>query len=381
MSNKRDKFLEFEGSNYLRQRLVLATLTQRAIKINKIRSGDDDPGLHEAEAGFIRLIDKLTNGSRIEVNETGTSLTYQPGSLLGGRIEHQCSLSRGVGYWLEPILPLAMFCKDPLNLSLSGVTNHPMDPSPDMIKNSCLSVMKRFVLEDDGLELTVKKRGAVPGGGGLVLFKCPIKRTLRPIKYIEQGKIKRIRGLAWAVRVSPSVVNRMVEVAKGLMLKFLPDVFITTDHATGAKNNVGNSPGFGITLTAETTNGIMLSAECCNANLPDQRVVPEDVAKKAAHLLMEEIFRGGCCDSLSQSLTVVMMSLTPPDVSKNVSGPLSPYTVSCLRHLKDFTDITFKLDTYKDETLDHDEDLRLGTDKVMLTCVGLGYSNLNKKTA
>ena len=30
----------------------------------------------------------------------------------------------------------------------------------------------------------------------------------------DQGKIKRVRGVAWAVRVSPSVVNRMVEVAK-----------------------------------------------------------------------------------------------------------------------------------------------------------------------
>ena len=49
------------------------------------RARDDDPGLHEAEAGFIRLLDKLTNGSKIEVNETGTSLSYQPGSLLGGK--------------------------------------------------------------------------------------------------------------------------------------------------------------------------------------------------------------------------------------------------------------------------------------------------------
>ena len=39
-----------------------------------------------------------------------------------------------VGYWLEPVLALAPFCKDPLHLSLSGVTHHPLDPSPDMLK-------------------------------------------------------------------------------------------------------------------------------------------------------------------------------------------------------------------------------------------------------
>ena len=92
-----------------------------------------------------------------------------------------------------------------------------------------------------------------------LLFRCPVKKALRPVQVTDQGKIKRIRGVAWAVRVSPSVVNRVVEVAKGLLLQFLPDIYIHTDHVTGA--NSGKSPGFGLTLTAETTTGVMLTAE------------------------------------------------------------------------------------------------------------------------
>ena len=87
------------------------------------------------------------------------------------------------------------------------------------------------------------------------------------------------------------------------MLQFLPDIYIYTDHVTGA--NSGKSPGFGLSLTAETTTGATLTAEYCNGHV--SRAVPEDVAEKAAHLLMEEIFRGGCADSLSQSLTVILM--------------------------------------------------------------------------
>ena len=33
--------------------------------IAMVRARHDDPGLHEAEAGFIRLLDKLTNGSKV----------------------------------------------------------------------------------------------------------------------------------------------------------------------------------------------------------------------------------------------------------------------------------------------------------------------------
>jgi hypothetical protein len=65
------KILKYEGCNFFRQRLVLATLSSRPVQISEIRSDADEPGLREFEAGFIRLLDKLTNGSTIQVNETG----------------------------------------------------------------------------------------------------------------------------------------------------------------------------------------------------------------------------------------------------------------------------------------------------------------------
>ena len=92
-----------------------------------------------------------------------------------------------------------------------------------------------------------------------VMFKCPVRKSVRPVQVVEQGKIKRVRGVAWAVRVSPAVANRLVETAKGELLRFLPDVYIYTDHWAGAR--AGNSPGFGLTLTAETTTGCFLTAE------------------------------------------------------------------------------------------------------------------------
>jgi len=374
----KNRFQEYKGSNFLRQRLVLATITGKGVRISNIRTRDDDPGLQEAEAGFVRLLDKMTNGSKIEVNETGTRLTYEPGVLIGGRIEHQCSLLRGVGYWLEPILALAPFCKNPLHLILTGVTNNQIDPSPDLIKASCLPVLRKFLLDDTGLELIVNKRGAAPKGGGQITFKCPVKKSSRPVQVQDQGKIKRIRGVAWGVRVSPSVANRVVEVAKGKLLQFLPDIYIHTDHMTGSKS--GNSPGFGLVLTAETTTGSFLSAEVCSNPAGSELgpTVPEELGVKGAQLLMEEIFRGGCADSLSQSLAVVMMGLGPPDVSKFVVGPLSPYTVQCLRHIRDMMDLTFKLETFVGA--DEDENLKLGADKVIMTCVGVGFTNLSKRT-
>lgn len=272
--------LEFEGSNFLRSRLVMATLSGKSVKIRAIRSRDQNPGLREFEASFVRLMDKMTNGSRIEVSETGTTLFYQPGLLIGGKLEHDCNPDRGIGYYLEPLMYLGPFCKHPLNVTLKGVTNNQTDPSPDLLRGSNMPVLKSYFLIDEGLELKVQKRGAAPEGGGQVVFKCPLRRGLKAMQLLEQGKIKRIRGTAWAARVSPAMSNRMVESAKGLLLKFIPDVYIYTDNYKGAAS--GKSAGFGLILTAETTTGATLSAEVTSNPKGAAITVPEDLGLECA---------------------------------------------------------------------------------------------------
>ena len=78
---------------------------------------------------------------------------------------------------------------------------------------------------------------------------------------------------------------------------------------------------------AETTTGACLSAEGVSnpAGSEDGPVLPEDLGKNVAQSLLEEIYRGGCVDSCAQSLAFTLMALGPPDVSKILTGPLTPH--------------------------------------------------------
>lgn len=72
--------LRFKGSNYLRLRLVLSCLTGRPVRIEEIRADDEAPGLHAFEASLLRLVEKVSNGCVVEINETGATsyvLCYQ----------------------------------------------------------------------------------------------------------------------------------------------------------------------------------------------------------------------------------------------------------------------------------------------------------------
>ena len=38
-----------------------------------------------------------------------------------------------------------------------------------------------------------------PGGGGEVLFSCPVVRRLKPVQLTSDGKVKRVRGVAYPI--------------------------------------------------------------------------------------------------------------------------------------------------------------------------------------
>ena len=94
-------------------RLLLSTLTHRSICIDNIRNYDDNPGLKDYELSFLKIMDKLTNGSLIEINETGTKIRYKPGTLVGASdiLYFKCPTSRSMVYWIEPLLILLLFSK------------------------------------------------------------------------------------------------------------------------------------------------------------------------------------------------------------------------------------------------------------------------------
>lgn len=94
--------LKFHGSNFLKQRLVLSILSGKSVHIVNIRSEDDEPGLRGYEVSLIRLFDKVSNGSDININKSGTAVMFKPGILHGGIIHHDCNLERGIGMYGGP---------------------------------------------------------------------------------------------------------------------------------------------------------------------------------------------------------------------------------------------------------------------------------------
>lgn len=386
-SSSSSSLLRFDdGAVQFRQRIVVSLLSHRPLLIRNIRSHDlQHPGLKDYEASFLRLIDGITNGTKMEINATGTQLKFHPGTLLGGDdYTHQCPDSRSIGWFLEGVLPLGPFGKESLSVTFTGLTDGccETDPSPDYWQRSALPLLAHFGIggidNDDDMTPIIKvlHRAAAPVSEhkGKVIFHCPMIRSqLQSINLVDVGKIKRIRGNATSCKiVSSSMAARVAYAAKGVFHKLLPDVWIHTDVHTPKRHQCGPSPGMSLVVSSESTTGVILAAECCldhsKAGTGDRAAIelPEDLGQRGACLLLEEIRRGGCIDTSLQSLAFLWMALTPEDVSRIRVGTLSQYSMESLRLIKRAFDVEFKV------TPD------METKTVLLSCLGTGYRNMAK---
>ena len=158
--NFQGKTLEFHDEHAnLRQLLLLSCLSGRPFILKGIRGEDENPGLRSYEVNLLKLIEKMTNGTEININKTGTKLIFKPGIIdcfEGLLIEHKCDLARSVTYYLEVACLLGIFGKTTLNMELEGNTIDEIDQTVDSFKSSLTHLLTQFGA-DNSLKIQVKK--------------------------------------------------------------------------------------------------------------------------------------------------------------------------------------------------------------------------------
>lgn len=95
---------------------------------------------------------------------------------------------------------------------------------------------------------------------------------------------------------------------------------------------------------------------------------PEELGESTAKELLHVLLGGGCVDTANQAFMLLYMTLTSEDVSTIKTGKLSHYTIEYLRNVKEFFGVTFKISSNTEEG------------SVTLTCQGVGFKNLAKRT-
>lgn len=405
MSAPKPEFLKFTGHKSFTQRLVLATLTGRPIHISKIRpNSPTNPGLAPHEVSFLRLLEAVTNGSSMQISYTGTTITYHPGLITGvvpgfgavdDTIKHHlpATCTRGVTYFLLPLCLLAPFSKSHMNVRFEGpgvITSatETGDLSVDSFRTAILPLYNLFGIPAARIELRVLQRSCAgphgSGGAGIVELRFASQVRLPKTLHLNRspGRIKRIRGVAYATGVSASNNARMIHSAREVLNPIISDIHIAAQYdqaplvpdaaeKSGSKKRMGI--GFGLSLVAESSAvGVLFSADVVVP--PKGGILPEDVGKRCAYQLLECISSGGCVTGAAVGTVLTLMAMGSEDVGRlrlgrNVVG--TEEVIGLARDLKKFGASSWGLrDAEDDETAD-----------VIVSVKGTGVGNVGRKIA
>lgn len=334
---------------------------------------------------------------------TGTTVVYRPGLITGsveglgahgGVIRHElgkdCSV-RGVSWWLIPLCILAPFSKGKVNIVIHGegcVTGCTPsgDVSVDTVRTAILPLYKSFGI-DRNIELRVLKRSCAPqagknAGGEVQLVFGHQVRLPKTLHLMNPGRVKKIRGVAYAIGVSGSNNARVIDAARGVLNKFVPDTYIYSDVSnaplvpTNEKNNPGakkkGAVGFGLSLVAESSTNCLHSADV--ASPPSGGTPPEEIGKQAAYQLLEVISQGGCVSRIASQTVLCLMAMGSEDVGRLTLGREvvgSEDIIQLGRDLREFGGSGWGL---RDAGSEREEEL-------VVSVVGRGVGNVGRKVA
>ncbi|KAF1912467.1 RNA 3'-terminal phosphate cyclase/enolpyruvate transferase [Ampelomyces quisqualis] len=397
--------VQFTGHRHLTSRLLLATLTGKPVRISHIRSTSTSPGLTRHETNFIRLLDAVTNGSQIQFSMTGTTLVYRPGLITGsaeglgassGVIRHEIPREcarRGVSWWLVPLCILSPFSKGNVNVIFHGegcvTSSTPSgDISADTVRTAILPLYKSFGIERN-MELRILKRSCPPpqgksaGGEVQLVFNHQV-RLPKTLHLLNAGRVKKIRGVAYCIQVPKSSNERMIHEARRILNKFVPDTYIfsdaspaplvpTTPSKARGTSKVKAAVGFGLSLVAESSTGVMYSADASSP--PDGGVPPDEIGRQCAYQLLEKIAHAGCVENIAAPTMLMLMAMGSEDVGRLALGRhvlASEEVIQLARDSKAFGGSAWGF---------RDKGGEDQTGEVVVSVVGRGVGNVGRKVA
>ncbi|CAL5343355.1 unnamed protein product [Camellia sinensis] len=261
------------------------------------------------------------------------------------------------------------------------ITNDSKDPSVDTFRSTTLPILKHFGVPSEGLDLKIECRGALPHGGGEVFLSVPtVGSSLTvTVAWTDEGMVKRLGELLFQQECLLSLrIPLYMQLEEFLIACFRMSTYLLIIKLELKLESM--SPGYGISLVAETTIGCFISADTAvsyargdeEGEIEDEEkkelMPPVDVGEQIAPILLGKIERG-VVDSTHQGLLFILCALCPQDVSKVRVGKLSPYGIETPRNIRDFLGVKFVIKP----------DPSTGT--VILKCVGCGLTNLSRKAS
>jgi len=182
------------GGQILRTGLSMSLVTGKPFRIERIRAGRKRPGLRRQHLTAVHAAAEIGR-AKIEGAAIGSQqLGFIPGRIRPGRYRFAVGSPGSATLVFQTVLPPLLCGAGPSRLELEGGTHNPWAPPLDFLQAALLPIISRM---GPGLEVTLKRPGFYPAGGGRFSARIQPSRQLSPVHLLKRGQIVRrsVRGL------------------------------------------------------------------------------------------------------------------------------------------------------------------------------------------
>jgi RNA 3'-terminal phosphate cyclase (ATP) len=270
------------GGQVPRTSLSLSLVTGQPFRIEGIRAGRARPGL---AAQHLRSVEAAAavGRARIEGAVKGSkALSFAPGAVTAGTYRFDVGTAGAASLVLQTVaLPLAL-ADGVSHVRVAGGTHVPWSPSSHYLERQWAWALERL---GQRVEIRLCRAGFYPRGGGELAARIVPGRGLRPVRWIEPGRLLGISGISAVANLDPSIAARQARRARERLAGLGVPVAVSVEHMDAP------SPGTFLFLEAAFE-----QARCCATGLGERGKPAERVADEAADEIWAFVESGAAVD-------------------------------------------------------------------------------------
>lgn len=196
------------GGQILRTALSLSCLLNKPFRIFNIRKGRKKPGLMPQHIVSVKAAAQLSGAEVIGVKQGSMELLFRPNIIKGGDFSFDIGTAGSACLVLQTILPSMVFSNTRASVMIKGGTHVPFSPSFNYISEVFVPTLRGIGIT---LKMDIESYGFYPIGGGLIRAEVSPCGKINPIRIIERGRIREIRGYSCVANLPLSIAERQRE--------------------------------------------------------------------------------------------------------------------------------------------------------------------------
>ncbi|MBM4462164.1 MAG: RNA 3'-phosphate cyclase [Chloroflexi bacterium] len=271
----------------LRLAVALSTLLGQELHLWNIRARRDKPGLRPQHLQVVTACAQMCGGTVDGAKVASREIFYRPGKhIKGGSYQWEIGTAGSTTMLAMTLLLVGCFADKPSTFRISGGLFQDFAPPAYHMQYVLLPTLGKMGIS---AEVELKQPGYVPRGAGAIEVRIePVATMLRPLLLSEQGKVRKIEGIALSSHLQEQKVShRMADECRKRLGAEGYGAHIELEYDTRAEQK-----GAALSIWAGTSTGCIIGAD--RAGRPGRR--SEDIGRYVARSLLEDLKTGATVD-------------------------------------------------------------------------------------